>query len=194
MSNYGFNPNELIETKIDLIDKDGFHKVGEASDGGSSIKPDNNGMVFKEGVNIWVNNDCADDYRAYLISSVILKVKSSGTIGLDFGSVNGLYMYAGDAIDDNDIEIDPESPAPFYKSTNEPIGDLLWHYTISTGGDIHKDGYAMNIGCISREDISAEFIETYSGAQVHVIACCYNGEFVQFHNVQIPEISDVVHD
>ena len=36
MSNYGFNPDELIDTKVELIDKDGFHGVGEASDGGNS--------------------------------------------------------------------------------------------------------------------------------------------------------------
>ena len=35
MSNYGFNPDELVDTKVELIDKDGFHKVGEVSDGGN---------------------------------------------------------------------------------------------------------------------------------------------------------------
>ena len=36
MSNYGFNPDELIDTKVELIDKDGFHKVGEVSDNGGN--------------------------------------------------------------------------------------------------------------------------------------------------------------
>ena len=148
-------------------------------------------MFFKEGVNIWVNNDCPNDYGAYLISSIIIKVTPSGVTDLERGEIAGLYIYAGNAIDDDDIIIDSEMARPLYKSTYEPIDTLLWLEVISSGGHIQKDGYAMSIGFISRSNMSAEFIEAYSGAQVHVIATCYSGEFVQFHGIQMPEIGDV---
>ena len=36
MPNYGFNENEIVATKTVQIDKDGFHRIVEGTDGGSS--------------------------------------------------------------------------------------------------------------------------------------------------------------
>lgn len=36
MPNYGFNENEIVATKTIQIDKDGFHRIVEGTDGGSS--------------------------------------------------------------------------------------------------------------------------------------------------------------
>ena len=48
---YGFDPSELIETKIDLIDKDGFHGVGTADGGENSGNATGSGL--KEGIYIY---------------------------------------------------------------------------------------------------------------------------------------------
>lgn len=124
MSKYGFDPDELIETKIDLIDKDGFHGVGEASNGG--------------------NSDGASDKNVTESSRVIFSINTENNVAciiyltpkdypdlFDNLESNILYPYAyalytGESIDTSEADVVDESGE--IRINNKIIGAPLNSY------------------------------------------------------------------
>lgn len=175
---YGFDPNELIETKIDLIDKDGFHGVGEASDGGNSGGGNSSGSFPNCGIYITkkiVGDNLNDDACAVFAISQVTGAKTP----LRFFSI-----YFGDAISDSGFHIDGEMYS-VYKADDQ---DEMIGYDFGTSELPYIIGdYIIARGYYSNADFSNVEPNLVPGTPVHAIFVCEDddGHFftVQAHDV-----------
>ena len=130
---YGFDPSELFETKIDLIDKDGFHGVGEASDGGNSSGGVTDQdfladglLVFRSKVSKALDNNQETEFPG--LDFVISFNEKDFPILFDHrcGSHN-IALYFGDPVDDSEITYDDEYHRPEHSTVK--------FYTTELGGE-----------------------------------------------------------
>ena len=134
---YGFDPSELIETKVDLIDKDGFHGVGESSNNDSNSDTSNaisSGVIYLK-----AHLDQYNNTTKYVHCLMCLRKEEYPEL-FEFGRptyVNsGLYL--GDKIDSSRISHDGESNeaavdgvasgAAFNRSNYNAFDDFMYVY------------------------------------------------------------------
>lgn len=141
---YGFDPSELIETKVDLIDKDGFHGVGTADSGnnggsGGNVK-ESSKVVFSVGTN---------DYYDKRAGFIIYLTKEEYPYLFDGTESINLYPYAwalytGESVDTSEVDVDEDSGAIYINgkqigSTVYDMNPLITKNFISYSGTFITD-------------------------------------------------------
>ena len=108
MSKYGFDPSELIETKIDLIDKDGFHGKG-TSDGGNESGGSSSVSGFKLAEGIYPVGTTTDSGGALTVMA-ILDLEKHPEITPEWSPVSNSSMdfYFGQKLSDDAFDMDGE--------------------------------------------------------------------------------------
>ena len=114
MSKYGFNPDEVVTTKIDLIDKDGFHGVGTA-DGGNSGGESVSSSGLQEGL-----YDLGKEISKEIIL-FILDLDNHEDFANGFHPIPGFTagLYFGEKLDDDYFYVDGEMLN--VQSTGDPV-------------------------------------------------------------------------
>ena len=193
MSNYGFNPDELIDTKVELIDKDGFHKVGEVSDnggnsGGGSSEPVSasiDGIHFSK---IMTNDNFIKSIEFGLFIDPS-HFNDDYEIVTAFGEV---LCYTGDdVIDDALISIDEEEFRPML---DESLSNVEQYIILLDSNHRFTDCCILH-RMIENDSAEQPFVEIEPGTKIHfVIPYQYsangssaNYSFLQMHFV-MPEV------
>ena len=184
MSNYGFNPDELVDTKVELIDKDGFHKVGEVSDGGNGGgESEGTDDSLKEGIYFSKSFSSGNDKA---VNCLMIKTKDSPSDLDTIYTMNRVFVYYGDtAISDSEITIENEEMRPIYDRSNEiPYQSIGNSYCTFIN---RNDSIAMIV-----TDITYSSIRSISaGTEMHIIVVyrttAEENEFFQLHTT-MPEI------
>ena len=145
---YGFDPDEVVTTKIDLIDKDGFHGVGTA-DGGNSGGSGGNATgssktVFSVGM---------DNYHNKRVGFIVYLTKEDYPYLFDDAESLNLYPYAwalytGESVDTSEVDVNGDMGTICIN--DKPIGSTT---------------YDMNPPLLTKDFISffGTFITDYSG-------------------------------
>lgn len=147
---YGFDPNELIETKIDLIDKDGFHGKGmpvtpDDGDNNNNSEPssDDTANALHEGIymNYYTSIERSVDYSGpepefsetrtqSIYTSVVVDATKYTSMFSPSATTNrndytALYIfYTGEKLDDSGWKVVDETSIA-YGDQNESVGFYL---------------------------------------------------------------------
>ena len=120
MANYGFNPDELIDTKVELIDKDGFHKVGEAGNGGFSSNSNAlSGVIVLGAGHDPYNNNNLVGFTIHLKKEDYPELFENNGVPM---YVRASAIYSGENYDFSALEVGDENSYVIY-NRERPIGE-----------------------------------------------------------------------
>lgn len=167
MSKYGYNPDEHFQTKVTLIDKDGFHKESDEVPSEVPSEESSNVLNLKQGIYLY-----HDKYDENCTNMVIIfdKENTPELFGDTYYSIYGTSVYFGDAIDDSELTIDPEMYSVFHNGAAIGIG--FGNGYLTNNGDYIGDSIILHGR--SDEGYNQELTEyAVEGNPVHV-ACVFS--------------------
>lgn len=194
MFKYGYNPDEHFQTKVTLIDKDGFHKESDEVPSGESSNGESSSEVGLLPGIYFTLYDGGGNNSNHIIFPVTVILDSSE---IDSNKIDHLFcrngsaymfVYTGEAIDDSLITIDWDELGPYVNGNL--IDSIVLQYT-----DLNfvktKDNYITAIGWrdTEKETPIPSFYSLEPGTPIHIIiSWAYyvvdnnsGQDFMQFH-------------